>query len=115
MLAALLLNLGAAPAPPAVVTTTNFGAPVWWRRPWCDEDEEELECLVVEEKVLEKRIALRFPDMSPRYDRGPKQEARLRKIIEKLEEIQQRIKELKRKKEEDELIQDFLVLFADDC
>jgi len=113
MLAALLLNLGKSPAPPSVVVQ-RLGAPVWWRRPWCDEDEEELKQLVVEEKVIEKRIALRFPDMAPRYDRGPQQEARLRKIVEKLEEIQQRIKELKRKKEEDELIQDFLVLFVDD-
>ena len=61
MLAALLLNLGAAPPLPPAVAQFFGGAPVWWR---CQDDEDE-ECEREAELLRE-----RFPEVRPPIERA---------------------------------------------
>jgi len=100
---------GGGPAPAVVVT--RAGAPVWWlREQWRRQDQEKLEELQEEcaelEEIIEEPIIY-----APRKDPlAAFKEARLQQALESIRIVQDRIKELQRKKQEVEDYNDFLSL-----
>ena len=109
MLAALLLNLGA--AAPAPATPSRLGAPVWWlREQWRAEDEEELEelreeCVELQEIVAEPIIYA--PKIDPQAER---KELRLQEALSRIPQVVERIEQLERLKQEVIEYEEFVVM-----
>lgn len=110
MLAALLLNLGTGPTPPPVQPGRPvFGAPIYWPNPWTDEDERKLRRLKQEQKKLQNVKDIELPALIHRPDVGRAQQARLDRILARLEYLEDAIVKLEIKRAEDEEMEDFMM------
>lgn len=109
MLAALLLNLGGSPPPP-LGPAPRGGAPLWWRTPWTEEDEDELqdaqdECAELLD-IVETPIV--YTPTPPAH--AKEQARRLANALERIRIVQDRIQVLQRQKEDAQDYEDFIAL-----